>query len=674
MKQNYFSRILLIAVFLGFSGIANAQIHPLSYGFGINTSSNWYADYVGQRLEVVSPAAIAGSKIYTTANNGSGATGEWGGVVTTPLVNLPIYMDTTSDSFGCSGFSAAAIATMSMTPTIAVIWRGPIPVGACDFGCKALDAQNAGAVAIVIINEYPGQGPVGMGASTTCTGITIPVFMIGNLDGIAISSQYRSSVPVKMTITSWGQGLNNDLGFVPGGAAGWHNYAIPSNQLGTTGNPTAYNMLDGAFIANYGNNPAHGVQLKSTTFFTPTGGSASNQHTGEVDLTPSFDNTNPATDSIWAMFGTTEYALSASGTGRFDIQYDIESDSTDQFPADNSQTVSFYVTDSLYSKGRYDLTNNAPMRDIYEGFNSGNEFIWGPMYYVAKGGTALSAVQYSIAQSFVSGGSSIIPVGQNNIYIYKWVDSLGGVSDSVVEDGELELVGVTTKYYGGADTSEATMYQKITVDGTDGGPQVMLDANSWYYVAIDVPSVAGSTTQLFLGCDGILDPYPRIFGRYHANGGMFDYSNIVIPNDSSTLSTTPGQENPPCPGGQTANINSVDSFVYSSMMGLIPSVAMIANNNPTNAVKTVSKPFADVSLFPNPAKDVMNVSASFNQIEKTVSYEIIDGLSRFVSKEIHNNVQQDNYTVNTAALAAGNYYLIINTENRVMAKKFVVVK
>ena len=673
MKKINFFGILLMAMLFGFAGVSNAQVHPLSFGIGgVNTSPNWYANYVGQRLEVVSPAAIAGNKDYTTANSGAGAAADWGGVVTTPLVNLPIFMDTTSDSFGCTAFSSAAASTMTMTPTIAVIWRGPIPVGACDFGCKALDAQNAGAVAIVIINEYPGQGPVGMAASTSCTGITIPVFMIGNLDGIAISSQYRSGVPVHMTITSWGQNLNNDLGFVPGGAALWHNYAVPSNQLGTSANPTAYNMLDGAFIANFGLNPAYGVAVKANTFFTPTGGSATSQHTSEVDLSVPFDNTNPTSDSIWAMFKTSEYALSASGTGRFDVQYTIQSDSVDQFPADNSTTASFYVTDSLYSKGRYDFTANAPTRSLYEGFNAGNEFIWGPMYYVAKAGTALSAVQYSIAKNYVAGDPTIA-AGANNIYIFKWVDSLGGVADSVVEDGELELVGSAVKNYDVGDTTESTMYQSISTDGTVGGPQVPLMANTWYYVAIDVPSASGSTTQLFLGCDGVLNPYPRVFGRFHADAGLFDYSSIVIPNDSSTLGSNPTQGNPPTPGGMTAFINSVDSFVYSAMNGIIPSVAMIANNNP-NAVKAVSKPFANVSLFPNPAKDEMKVTASFGQNEKTVSYEIIDGLARFVSKDIHTNVQNDIYTVNTAKLAAGNYYLIINAEGKITTKKFTVIK
>ena len=486
-----------------------------------------------------------------------------------------------------------------------------------------------------------------------------------------------------MTITPWGQGLANDLGFVPVGAAMWHNYAVPANQLGTSGNPTAYNMLDGAFIANYGTNPATGVKLKTTTQFTPTGGSATTQHTSEVDFAGPFydDNTHPSADSVMAMFNTTEYALSASGPGRFDFNYLIESDSTDDFAADNSVTTSFYVTDSVYSKGTYDFTNMAPSRTIYEEFGGGIDFCWGPMYYVAKAGTALSAVQYSLAKTYVAGNPTL-PVSGNNVYLFQWVDGLvGGTPDSLVENGELELVGSATKTYDVNDTSEATLYTPIYTDtnGNNTGDQVMLQANSWYYVCIDVP--ATTTNALYLGCDGILNPYPRVYGRYEANysagsgNHLLDYSSMELgfPKDSVAFYAQYG--NAPVPAGQTRLINSVDSFVFSSMKGLIPAVSMIANNSPSHvAVAHTSKPLANVILYPNPATEQLNVSIAFDKNESTVSYEIIDGLGRFVSKDIHNNVQSETYTINTSKLASGNYYLVINAENRIMTRKFTVAK
>ncbi len=677
MKQINLFKALMLLAFISITGIANGQIHPLAFGsytLGTTaTTSNWYANYVGLRVEVVNPGVIAGSKNYKAANSGTGATGDWGGAVTTPIINMPIFMDTTSDSFGCTSFSTAAMATMN--GKIAVIWRGPLPSAGtpCDFGCKALNAQNAGAIACVLINEYPGQGPVGMAASTTCTGITIPVFMISNLDGIAISAQYRSGVPVNMTITQWGQNFANDLGFVPGGAAMWHNYAIPSNQLGNSGNPEQYNMIDGAFIANFGTVAQTGVSLKTTTSFTPTGGSTTSQHTSSVDLTPAFS----VADSIMAMFKVgSEYSLSAPGTGRFDINYVIEHDLADDFPSDNHLNVSFYTTDSLYSKGTYNFSNNTPSRTIYEQFGGGTEYIWGPMYYVANGGTNLSSVQYSIAMNSTTSGYPFFPNGSNNIYVFKWNDGTvgGAAADSIVENGELELVGLGVKNYNSADTSEATLWCQISSDLSSGDPlagQVPLLPNSWYYVAIDV--VSSTAAPLFLGCDGVNSAYPRIFGRFHNGGHLLDYNNFVLVGDLGIISDSL-QGNPPVPAGQTAFISSVDSFVYSSMLGVIPAVSMIANNTPNSVKPSPVKPLADVNLFPNPAKDQLNVSASFDKAEPTVSYEIIDGLARFVSKEIHTNVKDDIYTINTSKLAAGNYYLIINAEGKAMAKKFVVTK
>ena len=631
MKQINLFRNLLIAAFLCTAGFVNAQVHPLAFGIGTyNTNPNWYADYVGLRLEVVSPSIIAGEKVYKAANSGLGAAGDWGGVVTVPIVNTPIFMDSTLDSSGCSAFSAAAAATMN--GKIAVIWRGPLS-GPCDFGCKAKNAQDAGAVAIVIINEYPGQGPVGMLASTTCLGITIPVFMIGNLDGIAISAQYRSGVPVTMTITPWGQNFHNDLGFVPGGTAGWHAYAVPSSQLAASGNPNPYNMLDGAFIANYGTHQATGVKLKSSLTFTPTSGVATPLHTSEVDLSTPFT----VADSIYAMFNATEYALNQAGTGRYDLSYLIESDSTDQAPADNSQTVSFYATDTVFSKGTYNFNTNQPSRTIYEAFGGGVEFLWGPMYYVANS-TKVSGVQYSLAMNSTTTGYPYLPTS-NNIFIFKWVDgSVGSAPDSLVEDGELQLVGSAVKTYDGfSDTSTALLFQQIYSDtgsgnnGASSGGVLTLDANSWYYVCIDVPA------STFLGCDGIVNPYPRVYGRYHANVGasgnhLLDYSGLEILYSTGgfmkdSLYYYAGQGVAPIPSGMTGYLNSIDSFVYSNMTGLIPAVALTTNNGPTS-VKNVSTPLGSVSIFPNPAKEELNVAVTFEKMEPTVTYEIIDGLAR----------------------------------------------
>ncbi len=654
MKQVITLKNLLLATCIAGASVANGQVQPLAFGpfpYGTGTSDpNWYADYVGLRFVVNSPAAVAGQKIYTFAFTGGTP---WGGGVTTPIINQQICMPPLGGDT-----LASSLVTGSMAGKIGVVYRG----GGIEFVCKAQQVQNAGAIACVIVNNVNG-GPVGMGAGTVCSaaGITIPVFMISKEDGDAIGARYRGGDTARLTITPWGLSLANDAGFVPGGIAGWHNYAIPSNQLGATGNPYPYKMVDGAFIANYGTNDLSGVNLTSTTTFTPAETSVpATQHTNTVTLS-SF----PALDSVYAMFDDAEYDLAASGKGRFDVTYTITHSVADAYPADNSITSSFYVTDSLYSKGRYDMANNAPVRTIGYSFNAGGDFLWGPMYYVKNGGTSISRVQYSLSTNTAG------PLGTPaNIYLFKWADGSGGQpADSVLQNGELTLASLGVHNFDGVnDTSGALLNFSGMGDPASGNPKtIYLEADSWYYLAVGVPG------SHFLGADGIVHPYPRIYGRFQINNSNLDYASLVNTSTDDIIATPTGA-NTPTPSTFVSFVNSVDSFNFSSTRGLIPAVAMIANNSPVSVNNAPVVTDTKVSLFPNPAKDVMNVSVELENTSKSVTFTIIDGLGRFVSKEVHNNVKTGNFSVNTSKLTPGNYFFVMNTDTKAVSRNFVIAK
>jgi len=61
----------------------------------------------------------------------------------------------------------------------------------------------------------------------------------------------------------------------------------------------AYEGINGAFIANFGTANQTGVNLYTSTSFTPTGGSPTVLHKDTTTL-----GSFPALDSIWAFFGT----------------------------------------------------------------------------------------------------------------------------------------------------------------------------------------------------------------------------------------------------------------------------------------------------------------------------------------------------------------------------------
>ena len=96
------------------------------------------------------------------------------------ITDTAVFVDdgTTADSLGCGALVNGA----AINGNIAVVYRGT-----CEFSLKALNAQNAGARALVVINYVPGS-PVQMGEGTLGGGITIPVVMITDSMGAVLRS------------------------------------------------------------------------------------------------------------------------------------------------------------------------------------------------------------------------------------------------------------------------------------------------------------------------------------------------------------------------------------------------------------------------------------------------------------------------------------------------------
>lgn len=131
------------------------------------------------KLIVNSPGSIAGDYQITTANFGSQLTSVSGNLV---LVNDGV--DTTTD--GCT----APTNNQALNGNIAVIERG-----SCNFTIKVKHAQNAGAIAVLIVNNVTGA-PVNLNGNDGT--ITIPSGMISKDEGTSIIAQLASTVNVTM--------------------------------------------------------------------------------------------------------------------------------------------------------------------------------------------------------------------------------------------------------------------------------------------------------------------------------------------------------------------------------------------------------------------------------------------------------------------------------------------
>jgi Zn-dependent metalloprotease len=118
------------------------------------------------RVQVNSPATIAGTKLAQAAQFGSPLTAA--GVIGDVVAALP--------QNGCTALTNAS----QVAGRIALIDRGT-----CEFSTKVLNAQNAGAVAVIIMNNVP-SGLPGMGPGVDAPRVTIPSVGILQSDGNAI--------------------------------------------------------------------------------------------------------------------------------------------------------------------------------------------------------------------------------------------------------------------------------------------------------------------------------------------------------------------------------------------------------------------------------------------------------------------------------------------------------
>jgi PA domain-containing protein len=142
------------------------------------------------RLRVNSPGSIAGNYQIGTANFGPGLTPAGATANTVQALDAADGAGP-STTDGCSPFSNVA----AVSGNIALIDRGT-----CSFIAKTRNAQNAGAVGVIIADNDPANNPPpGLGGGPDNT-ITIPAVRVTQADGNTIKAQLSGGVNATMFI------------------------------------------------------------------------------------------------------------------------------------------------------------------------------------------------------------------------------------------------------------------------------------------------------------------------------------------------------------------------------------------------------------------------------------------------------------------------------------------
>lgn len=618
------------------------------------TKENIAVNLGGTRFVITEPAAIVGIKKINYAN--------WGSAASPTITGAEI--EKAYDTLGANPLLNGSGGYPALTGKFALIFRG----GGISFSQKVNYCITAGAVGVIIVNNVPGD-PVGMSPTPAGSTVSVPVLMVSDVDGQAISDQIKAGTPVKLTLGTWNTGGTHDLGVLTNYQATPHALNIPFHQLSGSTGTEAYKHYIGGAVANYGSSTESSVKVIDSVFWTPTSGSASYVTNNSYTI-PSLS----VPDSIRFGFGSGTYELAPpTSTGVYEHRYSIDYSATDDFPQDNKGSMMQYVNDSIFCKGRYDYTNARPYTSlsIRPGVTPPVNFIMGNLFYVKNGGYAASKVQFLLSHDNTT--NPLLSASAPGVYAYvsKWVDGSGSDLDSIVQAGELSPLGIAARVFSTEDSSGTTFTLDI-VDYFDPTSEkaVILD-EGWYYVAVEVP------TPLFLGVDESFSYFTRSYAQFKNEGsipGKFIYETptALATEDFTTFTGNPDNFAVPFPF--SGNAIRIDSAFYDRF-NEISSVALLMSKTKPSSIKTSAKSIGNFNVYPNPVSTgSLTVNIALDQKSDKVMYKIIDLVGRSVYTELHENVQHETFTINTSGIAPGNYLLTVVTDKGIEARKLTIQK
>jgi len=595
---------------------------------------------LGARLIVESPTAIAGQIDFTYSSNPT-STGPWGGALT-PRIHEQVVK--VSDSEGCNTVTG-------VSGKWALIYRGN-----CEFGAKALKAQQAGAIGVIIWNHTPDE-LVNMAAGASGGAVTIPTLFVTNQDGGAMNTQLNLGQQVFISLSPWGFNNQHDLAFVYGGIATTHGMAVPLNQF-DNGNVAPYRFYTAAAVANTGASVETKVKVASNVTFTPQAGGGAVQVYRDSEVV----NTFTVQDSVILINSPRSYKLTPTQTGTYDVTYTLSSNSADQYPLDNVERYSFAVTTNAFSRGRFDVANNRPVISGYSRVGTTDPWTWGPMFYNKKGGYQLQSLMFALSDRDTSRHSLVTSSAGSFIdaYVFRWKDQN---NDGFMQGSELSLKGAAVQTFSINDSAKKIM--NVPIGDNFGSPATIIsEDSSYYWVAFNLGG------DFSLSVDSRYNMYMREFAAQHGDSVSHDYWAPALRKTvgdmvgGDTIRTIPY-------GIVTDFTNKIDSADFTQQ-GTVPAVALFTSMWPVS-VKSVAHAAEDVTIYPNPAVNAVNVKIAL-QKESDVYVKVLDVFARQVSLQHVGKMTNGTVAVDVSALAAGNYYISVIANDRVLVKPFVKSK
>lgn len=474
---------------------------------------------------------------------------------------------------------------------IAVVNRGE-----CQFGVKALNANVAGAIAVVIVNNVPGS-PVGMAAGDVGDQVTIPVVMISLEAGNLLQQQIQQGnveafIGNKLGLFQYDLGFFAEDIYLPNGNS------IPAM---VAQNGSEFNYTPAAWLHNYGQQSTQAARLDVT--ITHNGNTVYSHNVTGISLA-SGQNIYVSTPNFApANFTPGLYVI------KFEASFDndIAQDEEEQFEGDNVYEINLVISaDNVFTRASV---------------NPDGTMIAGPGYRV-QGGDAFSAC---VAYTHPQAGRMAL----EGMYF----GATGAANTSI----EGELLGLT-------------VWRMNSTFADINDPAYSVDVTLVANADFDIPAGAQngdiffSTVKTGDGDFLILENNQR----YVFCVGT-DNPDVFILFDGGGLDNRRQYE------GVNGNAQP-DYYIYTTQLGRftdffgLPAIGVKFFDK--NLVSTEENNLVDVTPYPNPTTEFLNIP--LNNLSGAAQLNIFDATGRLVSTE-QVNVANNVLTVDVKNFSTGIY-------------------
>lgn len=476
----------------------------------------------------------------------------------------------------------------NLTGKIAVMYRGT-----CEFGFKAVQAMDAGAVGVIIINHT--GAPVGMGGGAMGLTDTIPTIMISEQDGALLEAAIAAGTITQGFIGNKFGIFADDLGMGKGDVLRARRFA---NLAFLSQDATEFSVPVGSWVRNVGNQTQNGATLTATI---DMGGQIYNQTGSVPTIAPG--------DSVWV--GLPTFSQFTYPTGYYTMTYNLTtSPNPDGEPSDNMVDANFMISDSLYSYGRLDSATSIPLSPA--GYRSGGFATDWEGCLAFDDANASRATALGMTISATTSSTDVLTNEFVEVRVYQWDDVFTDIYDPGLDFLALTQLDAAFFVYG-SDLQDVPVFIPLSQ------PLTLTD-NQRYLFCLNSPS-----QLIFAGYDSQIDYWTT--------------------QDDDALGANGAHLQPSIPG-------AADGAYFLNGFGLdVQLAASVQIQGPVSVDELANE--ITIVPFPNPTVDVLNIPVGNRNGSATI--ELYDVAGKLVISKVVTFSNNETLSLDLSTLSNGSY-------------------